>query len=405
MDADQGLAKVAFQFDGVNPIVVRLSSTTLIEQAFAKNLPPTTIQYLVEDMIGQKSHHVAQANNKSNDILFMFVCYLFEKKKDYSKPNVLSFVAQMDKLVDYSEFHAVHGKTSHMLSFGQLKEKMEKDDEIKRLYSSLIIELFDMIRKEIDDPVFITNIVEPIFQLVQTLDSIGISFVKCILTVDMNSFQQTYQSKCFNFWFRYLCEKASTAVELQEIVNLIEQKNEFYERYHLKFTYNKFIGWAVPCSQALQVICDQWNVHVKKFPGARLIDFGAGTGVFCCLLEQMGIPRDRMVALELPVKTHTACRQFFPLTIADEDTFTFSSTDFVLIAWGYSPNIKHCVDAGVQCIVIQGEDSDGCTFPVDYFESDKEWKVEMHSDICSLVATSESISVNTRYQTSSGSLI
>jgi len=343
----------------------------------AQNLPPDLLEYLVEQMIEQKYGSFKHEDKTQQYILFKLAQHIFKEKKDYSKTTVVSFFAQV--------------------------EALERNENLVSLYGSLITEFFDLLKKEIKDEAFISEILNPVFQLVKTLDEIGLYFVKHVLKMsfDIGFHCPDSKSKCLNFLFQNYCKEAKTANDLQKVIKMIEQRDELFGRMIFKSIYNQFIGWAVPCSKALKVICDQWSVHVRKFPTARLIDYGAGTGVYCCLLEQMGIQADRMIALDLPVKTHITCRQFFPITKVIDGDFQFQPTDFVLIAWGYGQKLNPCIDAGVQCVVIQGEDSDGCTFPVNFFVDNtdikQKWETVMHLDVCSLAASSECISVNTLY--------
>jgi precorrin-6B methylase 2 len=68
-------------------------------------------------------------------------------------------------------------------------------------------------------------------------------------------------------------------------------------------------------------------------PQAKLVDFGAGSGVFSHLLALRGVPRKRIVAVELDQPTHGSPnqRQFFPLTRG----YTIKPVDMLLLCWGH----------------------------------------------------------------------
>lgn len=205
--------------------------------------------------------------------------------------------------------------------------------------------------------------------------------------------------------FQQLCENAKTAAEIKQAIAKAESilgENYLMNGMFFKDIYNLYIGWAMPTEKALTIIFNAWKTHLEKYPDARLVDFGAGTGVYCFLLQSMGVPQERLIALELETKTHKTCRNFFPLTIHNND-FEIKENDFLLVCWGYSGQIGDYIEK-IHCVVIQGEKSDGCTFPTDYLVDDTEkikegWKMKTFTGIPSLALPyyGEQITVNTRY--------
>ena len=205
--------------------------------------------------------------------------------------------------------------------------------------------------------------------------------------------------------FQEMCESAKSVDEIKAVIAKAESTigPEHYKNGMLfKDIYNLYIGWALPTQKALNIIYKAWDIHVKKYPDARLIDVGAGTGVYCLLLQDMGVPINKLVALDIEPKTHKTCRNFFPLTIHKDD-FEIHENDFLLICWGYGYDFEKYIEK-VKCVVIQGEQSDGCTYPTDALIDDdsgeiKEgWKMETFKNIPSLALPyyGEQITVNTR---------
>jgi hypothetical protein len=161
--------------------------------------------------------------------------------------------------------------------------------------------------------------------------------------------------------------RATIVAEIKEIVNICNA-DEYYRRSNTKLLYNRYFGWALPTEKALNIILNAWTNHLQKYPNARFIDYGAGTGIYCLLLEALGIPRDKLIALDRIDDD----RAFYPLTVSKN--FDFQPDDCIFIAWGHGQDLRSCIQAGCHCFIFQGEKSGGCTFPVDYFD------IEVYTD-------------------------
>ena len=133
--------------------------------------------------------------------------------------------------------------------------------------------------------------------------------------------------------FRQLCEIAKTVPDIKA---LVEECISHYTSPLLgyKGTYNKYIGWGIPSPIVLNAIYKAYMDHCKKYPMAKLVDYGAGTGVYSLLLEDMGIQRDRLIAVDLPIKTHATQREFYSLLI--DDKYCVHPDDVMLVVWGSS---------------------------------------------------------------------
>jgi len=170
-----------------------------------------------------------------------------------------------------------------------------------------------------------------------------------------------------------------------------------YKKY-----YNKYIGWGIPSPEALKLIYDGFQEHLKHFPDARLIDLGAGTGVYSALLVKMGVPPEKMIAIDLVKKTHTEVSTEFHPVLTE---FEIKSSDAILVVWGSGCDkvVETYAEAGGTCVIIQGESSDGCTYPTDVFDNeaskDNGWNVTYsEKSLFSLVSYyAENITINTRY--------
>jgi hypothetical protein len=207
--------------------------------------------------------------------------------------------------------------------------------------------------------------------------------------------------------FLQMCQTWTSPKECRELVNLYIEKASFkmpfsgnYIEYGFyRIIYNKYIGWGIPSPAALKLIFDAYQKHLVRYPQAKLIDLGAGTGIYSLLLSDMGIPRERMIAVDLTKKTHKTCRELYPVVI--DDQYRLDPEDVVLIVWGVDTH--HCrldryVEEGGTCVILQGE-ADGCTLETGWFEDKPEWKIYEKGGLPSAVSSyAETITINTRYK-------
>ncbi|MEX0598722.1 MAG: class I SAM-dependent methyltransferase [Candidatus Paceibacterota bacterium] len=186
-----------------------------------------------------------------------------------------------------------------------------------------------------------------------------------------------------------------------------------------KDEYNDFL-WGHPSKKALQIIYTAAIKHFETHPTGRLIDIGCGSGAFLMLLEQMGIPSEKLVGLDFKETMCSPSIEFFPITRItkrlsliqteekeekeeteekeekeeteerqekeekeekeeseerEELMSHINSEDCILIVWGYNVSdvIPKCIEKGISTIIIQGEPVDGCTTPNDMLERQQGW--------------------------------
>ena len=138
--------------------------------------------------------------------------------------------------------------------------------------------------------------------------------------------------------------------------------------------YNKYIGWGIPSPKALETICEAYITHCKKYPDAKLIDYGAGSGAYSLLLNDMllqkGIQSDgksdvshnKVVAVDLPVNLYKIQSEFYP--IVKDTNYRVDPNDVMLVVWGSDcPSqclaVARYIEDGGKCLIIQGEGSGG----------------------------------------------
>ena len=66
-----------------------------------------------------------------------------------------------------------------------------------------------------------------------------------------------------------------------------------------------YVSYAVPSPDAINIIYEAFVEHLDKFPNAKFVDLGCGSGVFCWLLNRAGIPKEKIIAVDLPIEEKT----------------------------------------------------------------------------------------------------
>lgn len=187
-------------------------------------------------------------------------------------------------------------------------------------------------------------------------------------------------------------ENAKTPADIRAIVPMVARNELFAKQF-----YNKHMGWALPTSQVCENIVRLW----QKYPHVRIVDVGAGSGLFCMMLHDAGIPADKLLAVdkETPIECWKTTNTYWD--IYRNDTFDIPIDDVFFVAWGGSfgglyERLNHYIDSGGWCVVILGETLDGCTLPSDYLVDDEDW-------VCTLIhvegpasAYAEHLSINVR---------
>lgn len=142
--------------------------------------------------------------------------------------------------------------------------------------------------------------------------------------------------------------------------------------------FTHYISHGVPELETISLIKATFDKHLTLYPDARLIDLGTGSGVFPWLLHRSGIPKDKIIAVDLPLEQRTQrCPNSFWDNIIEDENYICDKNDMVLVVWGFGRYYaldRYLLNGG-SCVVILGEDSDGCTFPANFFT------VKNHSEV------------------------
>lgn len=198
--------------------------------------------------------------------------------------------------------------------------------------------------------------------------------------------------------FEEKCKNTETAEDLMTLAS------DYYEVFSgesmgwplMKFMYNKYIGWALPSRETCELVIETWH----QYPNSRLIDLGAGTGLFCKVFNYLGIPEDKLLAIDHPTIScfkSLKSKNFWP--IHREDNYQVDPNDILFIAWGVSTLkniINDYVEKGGQCAIILGEEGGNMTTDPEKFVEDSRWDIIIYKVPGPASLWSEELSINRR---------
>jgi hypothetical protein len=186
----------------------------------------------------------------------------------------------------------------------------------------------------------------------------------------------------------------------QKVTNGVISREHKFNSCELKIIWNRYMGWALPSREVCKIIFDTFQKLSKINNNIKIIDFGAGSGIFSFIFHNMGIPKDRILAVDKVNSDYKTDKQrnFWP--ICRDDNYIVENDDILFIAWG-SYSMKTIVDSyvmrGGKYVIILGEGSGGCTLEADLFKKSKykeEWDVTIYNVLGPATAYFEFISIN-----------
>jgi hypothetical protein len=196
--------------------------------------------------------------------------------------------------------------------------------------------------------------------------------------------------------FEEMCKKAETGDDILKIAanyTMIFNKN-----LPPQFIYNQYIGYALPEKETCEIIVNTW----KQFPNKKLVDFGAGYGAFCKVFNHLGIPAEKLLAVDLIKSSHCIEKNDYFWPIHRDNNYIIDIDDILFIAWGTKMDhiLEDYITRGGSCVIILGEMTGGCTFPSDIFLDEKTresrvgWNVVLHEVNGPVSYCSERLSIN-----------
>ncbi|QKF93514.1 hypothetical protein QKU48_gp0056 [Fadolivirus algeromassiliense] len=172
--------------------------------------------------------------------------------------------------------------------------------------------------------------------------------------------------------------RANKVDEIKALIKYYVSMREtvLFESFMLRQSFITFVGYAIPSEKAIHTITNWFFEQQKINNNIKLVDMGAGSGIWELLLHDAGIPKESLIAVDLPKdkKTHKFERLFWP--VIEDMAYKVDPSNIMFIAWGYMTSniIKEFEDRGGKCVIILGENESGCTYPEsDYFKDNLNW--------------------------------
>lgn len=192
------------------------------------------------------------------------------------------------------------------------------------------------------------------------------------------AFDEGYYIKMTGFSYNAFlqsCQEINADYErFDAVMKTYTSMRDFYRTLHRE-PFVHYIGFAVPTPECIQHIHAVYQRHVKEFPDGRLVDVGAGTGVFCWLLHRAGIPAEKLIALDLPRPTHPSGTKYWPIT--EDEEYSPGKEDVLLVCWGNCcwEVVERYIAADGKRVMILGEAEGGCTIPWNALEKEEGWAI------------------------------
>lgn len=121
---------------------------------------------------------------------------------------------------------------------------------------------------------------------------------------------------------------------------------------------NQLFFWALPSARALRFIERYYNMMRRTTGQAEIIDLGSGSGAWTAIMRRVGMTA---VPVDLPT-----CQ--YEVTYCPPQYFYSPGVgQILLVVWGgcIYDTLCECTQNGVNCVIILGERSGGCTLPCD----------------------------------------
>lgn len=179
-----------------------------------------------------------------------------------------------------------------------------------------------------------------------------------------------------NFYLAVI--RMNTVIEINEIIEyyISQKKTPLFTTIYWD-TFTRYVAYAIPSKTAVEQVVTWFWDYKKLNKGAKLVDFGCGSGIWCFLLNDAGIPRDSLIGVDLPDENktlHNFGRKYYDIIY--DNNYQVDKDDIFFITWGYDVEtiVDDYVKRGGKCVIILGDD--GCAHPSgDYFVGNDNWKV------------------------------
>lgn len=236
------------------------------------------------------------------------------------------------------------------------------------------------------------DITEKEIELDDKSNKMPISYIK--------TFMPSIYEEMKNFYLAVI--RMDTIREINEIIKyyILQQKTLLFMTIY-RNTFARYVAYAIPSKKAIKQVVKWFWDYKKLNKNTKLVDFGCGSGIWCLLLNNAGIPKDSLIGVDLPDENknlHNFGRKYYDIIY--DNNYQVDKNDIFFIAWGYIDEkiIDDYVSRGGKCIIILGEDRGGCTHPSgDYFINKNNLKVKITKVIAGVsTITPDILSLNIR---------
>jgi hypothetical protein len=219
-------------------------------------------------------------------------------------------------------------------------------------------------------------------------DSDGNSFLKMLMSYgQLDKVAKLHEDEIIKLFGLLTDLNAINLVKTKEIIRLsvLLINSKCHSWFLLRSIFARKIGYGIPSKLAIDVISVWVTSIFKESPESKMVDFGCGSGIWCALLNDAGIPRDKIIAVDLPAdkKTHTFELQYWDKIIEDVN-YNTNPNDILFISWGSMSDsiIEDYVNKGGRWVIILGEREAATSPSYNHFgndsdgnDGDSEWEI------------------------------
>lgn len=139
------------------------------------------------------------------------------------------------------------------------------------------------------------------------------------------------------------------------------------------FIFNDFVSGKIPSPDAINQIIIWFNEQRKISPKTKLIGFGSEYGIWEFLLNDAGIPKDSLIAVDGYSKCGKNGQKFYDI-IKDEN-YEIGPNDIFFAHYFNKKKINEYINKGGKCVIILAKDEWIANAPFHYFSQNNEWTV------------------------------
>jgi len=206
------------------------------------------------------------------------------------------------------------------------------------------------------------------------------------------------------YYFAGKLANVKTAQELLVIIDEYANGDYRNHTYTTKMLYHFMVGYAIPSTNALEMVSGWMKKILMSKPKTRFVDIGSGSGVWEYLLSELyGIPLSSMLCVDVSEADDdhfSYYSHFVPPDIRNPD-YVVDKGDVFWCNWGLGmhTHLQKYIDNGGWCCILLGEGGMGCTSPSGNHFQEEEYEEEWDAVVVKVpggLLFSDYLSLNTR---------